>query len=442
MACIRKRRDKFVVDYRDAFGVRRWITCETRRDADLALERALAESREPRRASWDPNLAVDTYAAHWLETIAGALKPRTIESYESALRLHVLPLLGRVKLRQLTRASVKTLVARKFADGLSKNSVRIIHATLHALLAEAVEDGLIGSNPAAGRGLSKTFRLTPSQGDREEAVKAFEREQLASFLASVAAKEPRHYAMFFTMARTGIRLGEAFGLRWDDIDLVGREMRVARAISNGRVETPKSGKARTVDMSPALRDVLRQHDAATKAAAFAASRERAQWAFPSLEGTPLDRANVEKAFKRALKAGGLPPHFTPHCLRHTYASLLLADGVNVVYVQEQLGHSSIRLTCDTYGRWLRKKAPGAVDRLDDAPLTAAGASSPGNGSKVVASARQPRRQSLQVVDSFGGPREDRTRDLLIANSNEGESEQVPHDLSRCVVTKSPDGETS
>lgn len=409
MACIRRRRGKFVVDYRDAFGVRRWITCETRRDADLALERALAEGREPRRAAWDANVALETYAAHWLEMAAGTLKPRTLESYEGALRLHVLPLLGQLKLRQLSRADVKLLVSRKLAAGLSKNSVRIIYATLHALLAEAVEDGVIGSNPAAGRGLSRTFRLTPSHGDRDGAVKAFERDQLALFLAAVESNEPRHHAMFFTMARTGMRLGEAFGLQWDDIDVNRCEIRVARAISGGRVETPKNGKARTVDMSPGLRDVLARHDQATRVAALTRGRPRTAWVFPSLEGTPLDRANVEKAFKRALDAAGLPLHFTPHCLRHTYASLLLADGVNVVYVQEQLGHSSIRLTCDTYGRWLRKKAPGAVERLDD------GVAPRESGSKVVAEAVWRPDSSRQVVDSFGGPREDRTRDLLIAN---------------------------
>ena len=80
---------------------------------------------------------------------------------------------------------------------------------------------------------------------------------------------------------------------------------------------------------------------------------------------------------RILKAAKLPQHFTPHCLRHTYASILLADGVSPVYVQEQLGHATIELTVSTYGRWLKKKAPGALDRLD-------GAISFESGSKVVA----------------------------------------------------------
>ncbi len=89
------------------------------------------------------------------------------------------------------------------------------------------------------------------------------------------------------------------------------------------------------------------------------------WVFCSEAGTPLDHTNVEKAFKRVLKAAGLPLHFTPHCLRHTFASLLLQAGVGPVYVQRQLGHASIQLTVDTYGKWLPMGNKAAVDRLDD-----------------------------------------------------------------------------
>ena len=92
---------------------------------------------------------------------------------------------------------------------------------------------------------------------------------------------------------------------------------------------------------------------------------------------------------RVLKTAKLPLHFTPHGLRHTYASILLANGVSPVYVQEQLGHATIELTVSTYGRWLKKKAPGALDRLDNA----LGFES---GSKVVA-------EAAFVVGAVGTP---------------------------------------
>jgi Phage integrase family len=149
---------------------------------------------------------------------------------------------------------------------------------------------------------------------------------------------------------------------------------VERALSNrGVVDTPKSGHGRTVDASSPLVDVLCELDARTKAA----------W--------------LEQGLARgALKVAGLPPHFHIHCLRHTYASRLQAGGASPAYVQEQLGHASIELTVGTYGRWLRKRAPGAVDSLD-APIAAP------SGSKVVADGA-PEAEALrgllpQVVES-------------------------------------------
>ena len=101
------------------------------------------------------------------------------------------------------------------------------------------------------------------------------------------------------------------------------------------------------------------------------------WVFCTKRGTPLDTTNADKAFKRVLRDTELPLQFTPHCLRHTFASLLLQQGESPAYVQRQLGHASIQLTADTYGRWLSIGNKAAVDRLDD---TTRGPS----GSKVVA----------------------------------------------------------
>jgi integrase len=90
-----------------------------------------------------------------------------------------------------------------------------------------------------------------------------------------------------------------------------------------------------------------------------------EWVFPSERGGPLQVANVRgRAFKRVLEHAKLPSHITPHCLRHTFASQLLQAGVSPVFVQRALGHSTIALTVDLYGRWLPMRDLAAVDRLD------------------------------------------------------------------------------
>src|SRR5262249_39367790 len=93
--------------------------------------------------------------------------------------------------------------------------------------------------------------------------------------------------------------------------------------------------------------------------------EMPAWVFCTEVGTPMDESRVRKVFTRTLKTAGLALHFSPHCLRHTFASLLLQLGLSPAYVQRQLGHASSQLTVDTYGKWLPMGNKAAVNRLDD-----------------------------------------------------------------------------
>ena len=349
------------MDYRDAFGRRRWESYRTKQEAESALATALPASRQRLIPAVDPNVIVRDYAERWL-TLCGSLKPSTLTGYREKLNLHILPTLGPVQLRRLHRGAIKDLLARKKASGLSIESVRLIYATLRAMLSAALDDGVIPANPAAGIG--RSMRLSRSAADRREEIRAFDADQLDRFLAASQAKVPRFHLLLFTLSRTGLRLGEALALKWEDVDLVRRELRVERALTTrGEIDTPKSGHGRTVDLSAALCDLLRSARARAAEAAMARGG-RPEYLFPNATGEPTPHVTAEGAFRRALKTAELPGHFSPHSLRHTYASVLLSDGVSPAYVQEQLGHASIELTVGTYGRWLRKKAPGAVDRLD------------------------------------------------------------------------------
>ncbi len=380
-----------MVDYRDATGVRRWVTCATRREAEHILEKSLGEARQPIQPAVDPNITLDAYADHWLAQGAAHLKPSTLTIYTAALRLHLRPVFGRTRLRLLQRGAIKAFLAQKLVAGLSRGSVRILYATLRALLNAAIDDGVIAANPGAR--LGRYFRLVPSASTRQEEIKAMSRAQLEKLLETAAMRDPRWYPLWLCLARAGLRLGEALALEWRDLDFAAREIRVTRTLADGGPSTPKSGHGRTVDMSQQLADVLRRLRTERKAETL----RRGWQAMPSLvfcseAGTPLQVANVRRAFARALKYADLPDHFTPHSLRHTFASLLLQQGESPVYVQRQLGHASIQLTVDTYGRWLPMGNKAAVDRLDEQ-----------SGSKVVANAvagaRYRTRGGAQVHDS-------------------------------------------
>jgi integrase len=249
------------------------------------------------------------------------------------------------------------------------------------MLNAAIEDGLIASNPAAQMG--RALKLTVSKVVVQEQIKAMTLGQLQAFLTTANRIAPRVYCLLRLLSATGMRLGEALGLQYEDIDFSVRAIRISRAFSeDGTLETPKSGHGRSVEISESLAKMLVVHEMVRR-------QEKDQfcwtdmppWLFVTTAGTPVDPANVRRSMQRILKEAHLPLHFTPHCLRHTYASILLAEGTPAPYVQEQLGHASIELTVSTYGRWLKKKAPGALDRLDVNPGEEL---STGSGSKVVA----------------------------------------------------------
>ena len=177
--------------------------------------------------------------------------------------------------------------------------------------------------------------------------------------------EPDFYTQFLCLFMTGLRLGESLGLEWDDLQ--ERSMCVARTVDSqtGNVGTPKGGKSRNVDMNVELIEALRRWKVrqAEKALKEGRGGELPARVFP-MPSAKSGAWRVRAVFKRVLKKAGLPDYFSPHCCRHSYASILLSeDGGRLLYVQEQLGHASIQETVDTYGKWLRKDGRGAVDTL-------------------------------------------------------------------------------
>lgn len=316
-----------------------------------------------------PTLA--EYAERWLATIRPpVVRPRTWKGYADLLRLHLLPALGAARLGALRRGDVKALLAAKLGAGLARDTVRLIHATLRALLNAAVDDEILVANPAAG--LGRTLRLAAAPRERQAAVRgrALTRDQVEALLDAVRmAPTPAAralYPLFLVLARAGLRIGEALALRWDAVDLAARTLAVERTWSAGALGPPKRGGARTVDVSRQLWATLRWLDRERRQQARRTNRLPVPWVFPSRAGRPLDYARVRHAFAEAVRRAGLPGRLTLHSLRHTYASLLLAEGRSPAYVQRQLGHASIALTVDTYGRWLPHRDLAAVDGLDDA----------------------------------------------------------------------------
>jgi integrase len=255
--------------------------------------------------------------------------------------------------------------------------VRIQYATIRRMLSRAVFDGVVRDNAARSvwkeLPVSKAAKATGRRRSKDQ-VKAMGEEQLHTFLAQ-AVEDARHFVLFMTFAKAGLRMGEALGLHLVDPDTVTKELQVRRTLAaaerdgmgiEDRLGTPKSGEARSVEIGPTLADALAHHITQRRAQNLERGwdEERSPWLFVTEEGTPLDESRVRKAFARILKAAKLPARFTPHALRHTYASLMLAKGAPLPWVSAQLGHSSPQVTLDWYGWALPTGEKSHAARLD------------------------------------------------------------------------------
>ena len=160
-------------------------------------------------------------------------------------------------------------------------------------------------------------------------------------------------------------------LRPEDLDLNHRYMLIQRNFTAGRMsDTPKSRKRRTVDLSKDLITVLRETLVVGEAEAMLQGAPREGWLFPATQGGIIRSNNFrDRIWKPLLKAAGLPYRWV-HATRHTFATRMIMGGANLVYVQKQLGHSSIQITVDLYTHWIERserKTVLEVDRLVSQP---------------------------------------------------------------------------
>jgi integrase len=313
------------------------------------------------------------YAENWMDGhVTTNCKPSAKQGYRTILDSYILPTFKDRALATITRDEVKELCYTLLQSGrlrpkkvdentvdatLSARTVVYAVRTISAIYNHAIEDGIIQSNPAlrpgrfikVGPRKEKVDILTPAEGN---------------LLLEVAEKHfPRHYPLLLTAMRTGMRQGELLALEWGDIDWNGNFIEVRRSTWNGITGTPKSGKARRVDMSDRLKAVLQQHQQAIKAEALKAGRPVPALVFTSEAGTPYDGDNVHKSFLAALRKAKIRK-IRFHDLRHSYASWLIANKESLAYVRDQIGHHSIQITVDLYGHLVPGENREAVNRLD------------------------------------------------------------------------------
>jgi integrase len=264
---------------------------------------------------------------------------------------------GHLPLAAIRKAHVREWMAKRAAAGRGRNTIRNELAPVRAALEQAVEDKKLTENPAT---ISRRGKQKALPGREPKKVVAPPADQVT---ATIAAAEGDFKVVLLTAVSSGLRLGELYALRWDDIADDWRTLTVARSNRRGVITDPKTeAGSRTVPIFPTLRKALKEHKVASR---FTGPQDLV---FPDPLGRPENPFTVaHRELRAALKAAGLEEKaFTFHSLRHFAVSRLIEDGANILLVSKIAGHASADITLKVYAHLMSDGADKAADAFDPA----------------------------------------------------------------------------
>ena len=328
--------------------------------------RELIRQREEGGLSPGKTPTVGSFLLQWLEASRPSLSYNTWQRYEGLTRGHLIPGLGRLRLDRLSPGDVEVFTAGRLKQGLSPRSVHHLRAVLRTALNRGIRWGMVQRNAAQLAEPVRTehydYRVLDPDGARR-------------FLDSVAGD--RLEGLWTVALALGLRQGEELGLCWPDVDFQAATLTIHHSLQWRKADPakpaqpvlaePKTERSRrTLILPAAVLRALREHRSRQlQERLLAGSRWQAsELVFTNPWGRPLAAGYVLQLFRRALAEAELP-QMRFHELRHSAASLLIAQGVPLKVVSDLLGHSSIALTANTYGHVLeasRREAAEAMDR--------------------------------------------------------------------------------
>jgi len=324
----------------------------TKKEAELA---AAAEELKIKERGFAENgdELISVYFEKWLEVYKRpAVKLNTFLVQERNVRLNIIPRWGNYRLKDITRLEYQQWI-NELREKYSEGTVRRIHSIFASAIKDAIHEfGILRENPL------QKIKIAKDESEDAGKIKFFTVDELNQFLAAcVPAKHAKyqhsrmHQALFTLLARTGLRIGEALALTWDDIDLTKGTLSVNKTLiyplnTDPRVTTPKTRSSiRTIRLDPETTRVIKEYRVNQKETIlrYGFQRSDLNLVFHGPDGKWLRINVVRQYMKEVCKRVGLP-QLSPHALRHSHAVHLLEAGAPIKYVAERLGHATIKTT--------------------------------------------------------------------------------------------------
>lgn len=318
-------------------------------------------------------VSVGTYLMDWLMTYKkGTIKPGSLDALEKTIKNHIVPNIGFIQLQSLSSEDVQRLLVRlKDVDGYSHSTVKKVYDCLNAAFTHAILSNDVARNPMS------TVKMPDKNLFKTKEIRVFNEKECSLIIEecsreySTGALVYQYADVYILMMNTGIRLGEAIGIKVSDIDFDNRTIHIRRNLqsvskrdNDGNRITGKVLVENTTKTYSGNRIIPLNDAALTSLNRLCASADECEYVVHSSSGKPVPPERIERTFYRILRNAGIEKCGT-HSLRHTFASMLFANGVDIKTVSELLGHASIQITMNTYVHLIGNTKHAAVDKLNE-----------------------------------------------------------------------------
>lgn len=338
--------------YYDTFRKRKELSkrgFETERTAHKALI-SVQNDVENDTLSFIENkqITVDQWIAQWIPYAEDNWSLSTQKNNLSAIKFHISPLLGNVKLSAINKITYKKIfidvlrAENKYAD----STIHSYHKIVMSMINAAVENQIIPSNTIKG------FKFDLSNNAR-----SFTKEELRKFTLELENQNLRNQTIFYTFLKTGLRKGELLGLKWDDINLdeLYFDIKCTRG-DYGEKEPKTKDSKRKVYFDESLANLIKKYQNFEKQAFLKKGKKlkSSEYFILSNFSLPINQSIITQIFRKICTKAEIE-NITVHGLRHTHATFLIEAGANIKYVSNRLGHKNIKTTLDIYSDVLKSK---------------------------------------------------------------------------------------